>query len=100
MHGLEAREDEDDMSATNPRTEQTLKDLVQRIKEKIMRNKAERQAKREPEEQTCSICQLPYEGLGHDASPVSSGRCCETCNWSEVIPARIKAIPKDDSRAA
>ena len=88
------------MSTTNPRTEQTLRDLVQRIKERIRGRQAERQAKKETEEQTCSICQLPYEGLGHDASPVSSGKCCETCNWSEVIPARIKAIPKDDSRAA
>jgi hypothetical protein len=39
---------------------------------------------------TCSICQLPYEGYGNNAWPINDGRCCDGCNWSTVIQARIR----------
>lgn len=29
---------------------------------------------------------------GHNADPLSEGRCCDTCNITKVIPARIKNI--------
>jgi len=32
----------------------------------------------------------PYWWDGHNAAPVELGRCCDTCNESVVIPARIK----------
>ena len=43
----------------------------------------------------CSICTSEidvqangYEG-GHNAFPLSNGRCCTKCNDTEVIPMRI-----------
>lgn len=38
----------------------------------------------------CSINpQHTYEHFGNNAEPVNSGRCCDECNISVVIPARI-----------
>tara|TARA_R100001126_G_C4777889_1_gene125666 strand:- start:28 stop:282 length:255 start_codon:yes stop_codon:yes gene_type:complete len=43
----------------------------------------------------CDICGEPiYPELsgwteGHNAEPVTEGRCCEICNHTKVIPARI-----------
>lgn len=42
--------------------------------------------------QRCSICGEAYEGFGHNAEPVSAGRCCETCNVLRVIPERMRRI--------
>ena len=46
----------------------------------------------------CSICTSEidvqangYEG-GHNAFPLSSGRCCTKCNDTEVIPMRMAFI--------
>ena len=46
----------------------------------------------------CSICTSEidvqangYEG-GHNAFPISSGRCCTKCNDTEVIPMRMAFI--------
>jgi hypothetical protein len=51
----------------------------------------------------CSICneeikgmvvyrdghpEVPYQG-GNNAEPVNGGRCCDECNFSVVIPARL-----------
>jgi hypothetical protein len=34
--------------------------------------------------------------MGNNPEPVSSvGRCCDACNWNEVIPARIGLLNKD-----
>ena len=27
---------------------------------------------------------------GNNAYPVKVGRCCDDCNWNQVIPARLK----------
>ena len=46
----------------------------------------------------CCICKkeiLPDFngwGLGHNAEPIKEGRCCSNCNFSIVIPERIKNI--------
>ena len=40
----------------------------------------------------CSICGHRYVGMGHNAQPVSDGRCCGDCNAIHVIPARIAAM--------
>ena len=42
------------------------------------------------EDKTCSICGAKYEGWGHNAWPVKDGRCCEACNWTYVIPERLR----------
>ena len=46
-------------------------------------------------DQICSICGKPYKGYGNNAYPVNDGRCCDDCNYSAVISARIKAIQKN-----
>jgi len=46
--------------------------------------------------QACSICQDPIEmnwmgwADGHNAMPVNDGRCCDRCNDSIVLHARIE----------
>ena len=40
----------------------------------------------------CSICADEIIDLGHNAEPVNSGRCCELCNSTFVIPHRIKLM--------
>ena len=43
---------------------------------------------------TCSICGGKYRGWGHNAWPVKDGRCCEACNWTCVIPERLRRTAK------
>lgn len=33
-----------------------------------------------------------YWEHGHNAQPITNGRCCDTCNRDVVIPARINRI--------
>ena len=51
----------------------------------------------------CSICGYGIEShytpagevywtKGHNAQPVNDGRCCDTCNDTRVLPARMAAI--------
>ena len=40
---------------------------------------------------TCSICHATYTGWGNNAAPYG-GRCCDICNTTHVIPARLGAI--------
>ena len=28
-------------------------------------------------------------GEGNNAQPVNDGRCCNVCNWTDVIPTRL-----------
>ena len=49
-----------------------------------------------PDVPPCAICNNPigpdangWDG-GHNAEPVTSGRCCEPCNRDIVIPARMR----------
>ena len=39
----------------------------------------------------CALCANPMLARdSHNAAPVlEGGRCCEACNWSVVIPARL-----------
>jgi hypothetical protein len=37
----------------------------------------------------CSICHRSCAGFGNGAWPINDGQCCDDCNASEVIPARI-----------
>ena len=37
----------------------------------------------------CVICGEPFYGFGNDPAPVkNTGRCCDDCNSSIVVPAR------------
>lgn len=38
---------------------------------------------------SCSICDELYDSWGHNAEPISNGRCCEQCNATVVIPKRM-----------
>ena len=49
----------------------------------------------------CVICSGPIKPLlhpttgevvwaeGNNAEPIADGRCCDDCNWTEVIPKRF-----------
>ena len=39
----------------------------------------------------CDIAKIDEFGINsHNAEPVNSGRCCDTCNMMYVIPTRVK----------
>jgi hypothetical protein len=46
----------------------------------------------------CSICKREIEvgpggwSEGHNADPITKGRCCDTCNATIVVPTRIAAV--------
>ena len=46
----------------------------------------------------CVICEEEIETVfngwdqGHNAEPVSEGRCCGECNSNTVIPTRLKKV--------
>ena len=40
----------------------------------------------------CSICGTAYIEWGHNAWPVTKGRCCNECNDLVVIPRRIRDL--------
>jgi hypothetical protein len=46
---------------------------------------------------TCSICGRKLEGHGNNAHPVSKGQCCNACNATVVIPARIRQLRAKDA---
>ena len=38
----------------------------------------------------CCICEKPFKGFGHSPRPLAEdGCCCDTCNYTKVIPARL-----------
>jgi DNA-directed RNA polymerase subunit RPC12/RpoP len=49
----------------------------------------------------CSICKKPIEPTwfgwkdGNNAWPVNEGRCCDECNSTVVIKARINLMRKE-----
>ena len=41
----------------------------------------------------CVICDKPSMGYGNNPEPVrqySEGRCCDVCDWTKVLPARLE----------
>ena len=45
----------------------------------------------------CSICNNKInDRFGNNAEPVNNGKCCNDCNSTVVIPARIKEMMLDD----
>ena len=48
----------------------------------------------------CSICSEEIQDwVGHNPQPVSNGKCCNKCNMTIVIPARIKEMSNDNARS-
>ena len=43
---------------------------------------------------TCCICESLLPDLGNNPDPVNDGkgRCCDICNLTVVIPARLKQV--------
>jgi len=39
-----------------------------------------------------------YWNQGHNAEPLAEGRCCDFCNATKVIPARLEAIRRYERR--
>ena len=44
------------------------------------------------EPKVCCICQREFDGYGNNAEPVAVGQCCDECNMSVVVPARLEGI--------
>jgi|TARA_R110000824_G_scaffold206477_4_gene391566 hypothetical protein len=47
---------------------------------------------------SCSICNCLFTGYGNNPEPVKDakeGQCCDTCNQTEVIPARLQLLTTD-----
>jgi len=40
----------------------------------------------------CMLCKEFYYGYGNNARPVANGRCCDECNATKVIPARLAQL--------
>jgi hypothetical protein len=40
----------------------------------------------------CKICNKAIFGHGHNAQPIANGRCCDVCQDTKVIPARMKLM--------
>lgn len=60
---------------------------------------------KQPKQLICSICRQPIQphplsgwAGGNNAEPINSGRCCDDCDSTVVIPARIAAIYKTGLR--
>lgn len=49
------------------------------------------------EKKICCLCGREFKEWGNNAQPLSDGRCCNECNNSRVIPARINNIKKEMS---
>jgi len=50
------------------------------------------------EKHICCICGEEFEGFGNNPYPVNkdeNARCCDICNDTVVIPARIEALNED-----
>ena len=46
---------------------------------------------------TCCICGKVFEGYGNDPWPIKNeGRCCDECNYTDVITAKIAQLEKSD----
>jgi len=43
------------------------------------------------EKKKCCICKKDFYGEGNNPDPVmKSGRCCNECNFTKVLPARLR----------
>jgi hypothetical protein len=49
----------------------------------------------------CCFCGEKYDHWGNSAEPViEDGRCCDSCNWTVVIPVRFREFQEAAKAAA
>ena len=47
---------------------------------------------------TCCICGKPFKGYGNNPWPIAEkGVCCDKCNLTQVIPARLQQMEDKDN---
>lgn len=44
----------------------------------------------------CCLCSKEVEGYGNNARPLKEGICCDECNYSKVIPEKMKLVTQKD----
>lgn len=44
----------------------------------------------------CCLCDKQAKGWGNNPQPLMGGKCCDDCNMSKVIPARLIGFTKAD----
>lgn len=48
------------------------------------------------EAKTCCLCGVTYNGWGNNAWPLDNeGRCCDQCNFTKVVPARLRNMKQN-----
>ena len=47
----------------------------------------------------CCLCHNWFKGWGNNAQPLKDGICCDVCNATKVIPARISMLASWDNNA-
>ncbi len=55
------------------------------------------EGEKEKQKHKCVICDMYFEGFGHNPEPVrkyEEGRACDGCNAMSVIPARLGRMIK------
>ena len=73
-------------------------DIMKDKKEDEMEKEILLQAKDEFENNTCCLCGLEFIGWGNNPYPLKEDTddnpniCCNDCNYSKVVPARIEEI--------
>lgn len=40
----------------------------------------------------CVLCKKKFFGFGNNAQPLKKGLCCDDCNLTKVIPARLGGL--------
>jgi len=45
----------------------------------------------------CSICQKNIFGHGHNAQPMTNGRCCDSCNMDVIMERAKRMLDKPDT---
>ena len=80
--------------------------ILEWIDEKAAEAEEARSEKKEDSDmtqtQSCEVCEGDidvqpggWDG-GHNANPVVDGRCCSSCNWMIVVPARVGVFNSRD----
>jgi hypothetical protein len=67
--------------------------MAQQSKIDILKAKIERlKAKGEGMPKRCCLCEKAFIGYGNNPAPLNGDTCCDACNATVVIPARLAMI--------
>lgn len=42
----------------------------------------------------CVLCKKNFSGYGNNAQPLKEGQCCDECNFTKVVPERLRGQKK------